>query len=234
MGIEVYSHPPNLLNPYDFNEYHNTISEYIKGMKGVSMHGVINDMAYASGDSLIIEVVTERFLQSIHAASLHGINHLIFHSSYRTYHAVNKPLMDWYVNASIEFWRKFECNIPDGMTILLENFEDEDPELLVEILQGINSPKIGCCFDVGHAHVYSPIPLAQWIRVLKKHIKHIHINDNDGKRDVHLPLGKGSIPLLNVISDILEHVNDEIPFTLECDIPSSVAWLKVNDLFSKR
>jgi len=228
MGIEVYSHPANLLNPYDFEEYHKTISERINGIEGVSMHGVINDMAYTSGDSLIVEVVTKRFIQSVHAASLHNINHLIFHSSYRTYHAINKPLVDWYVKTSIDFWKGFERNIPDGMTVLLENFEDEDPELIVEILQGIDSPKICCCFDVGHANVYSSVPLEKWIHVLGKFVRHVHINDNDGKRDSHLPLGKGSIPLLSVINSIFEHVGDEVSFTLECDMHSSLDWLKIN------
>jgi len=230
MGIEVHSHPANLLNSYNFDEYHKAISERIKGMKGISMHGVVNDMAYTSGDSLIIDVVTTRFIQSVQAASLHGINQLIFHSSYRTYHAVKKPLVDWYVKTSINFWKDFESNIPDGMTVLLENFEDEDPEQMAEILQGINSPKIRCCLDVGHAFVYSPVPLDKWIRVLGKYIGHVHINDNDGNRDLHLPLGQGIIPLATTINDILNHVDRKVSFTLECDIRSSVDWLKINKL----
>ena len=230
MGIEVHSHPSNLKIPYNFNEYHKTISDRINGMTGVSMHGVINDMAYTSGDALIVEVTKKRFAESVQAASFHGINSLIFHSSYRIYHAINKPLVDWYIKTSIEFWKDFERHIPDEMTVLLENFEDEDPELIAQILQGIDSPKIRCCFDIGHAFAYSPVPLEQWIHVLGKYIKHIHINDNDGKRDLHLPLGKGSIPLLNVINNILECVDMDIPFTLECSIPSSVDWLKANNL----
>ena len=101
MGIEVHSHPSNLKSPYNFDEYHQTISERIKGMKGVSMHGVINDMAYTSGDALIVEATAKRFAESVYAASFHGINSLIFHSSYRTYHAINKPLVDWYIKTSI-------------------------------------------------------------------------------------------------------------------------------------
>jgi sugar phosphate isomerase/epimerase len=228
MGIEVYSHPPNLRNPYDFDEYHKTITERIRGMKGVSMHGVINDMAYTSGDPLIVEVVKNRFIQSVQAASLHGINSLIFHSSYRTYHGCNEPLVEWYIKTSIDFWKDFESNIPDGMTVLLENFEDENPEVFIQILKGINSPKIRCCFDIGHAYVYSPAPLDKWIRTLEKYIGHVHINDNDGKRDLHLPLGKGNIPLANTINDILNYADEEVPFTLECDILSSVDWLKNN------
>ena len=228
MGIEVHSHPSNLKKPYDFDEYHESISERIKGMNGVSMHGAMNDMAYVSGDSLIIEVVKKRFIESVHAASIHGINCLIFHTSYRTYHSINKSLSDWHINASIEFWKDFERNIPVGMTVLLENFEDEDPELMFQILQGIDSPKIRCCFDVGHAYAYSPVPLEKWIRVLCKYISHVHINDNDGKRDLHLPLGKGSIPLVGAVNNILKYVGKEVPFTLECDISSSIEWLKVN------
>jgi len=229
MGIEVFSHPVNLNDTNSYDGYHKTITEQIKGMNGVSMHGVFNDMAYASGDPLILEVVKNRFIESIQAASLHDINSLIFHSAFRSYHGV-KTVEKWYIKASIDFWKDFQTNIPDEMTVLLENVEDEDPVVFLQILQGIDSPKICCCFDVGHAFIYSSIPLNKWIRSLVKYIKHVHINDNDGKRDLHLPLGKGIIPLVTTIQDILENVDKEVPFTLECDAPSSVEWLKEKEL----
>jgi len=231
LGIEVFSHPVNLND--DFDEYHKTIAEHIKGMNGVSMHGEFYDKAYESGDPWIIEVVKKRFIQSIQAASLHSINHLIFHSAYRSYYGVNgSGSQKWYIKASIDFWQDFKHNIPDGMMVLLENTEDDNPEVFGEIIDGIDSSNICCCLDVAHAHVYSTAKLDEWVRVLGKKIKHVHLSDNDGKNDIHLPLGKGNLPLESTIHDIMLHVGNQVPFTLECDILSSIDWLKNNKLIT--
>jgi len=222
LGIEVFANPETLDNP---SEYHKFLAERIKGMVGVSMHGTIFDMAFASGDPLIVEVVKKRFIQCVQAAALHGINHLIFHSSYRAFYNGRGRIGEWYIKASIDFWKDFEHNIPDGMTVLLENVEDDDPEVFAEIIHGIDSPKIACCFDAAHAHVYSSWQLDDWIRILGGKIKHVHLSDNDGKSDLHLPLGQGNLPLASVIQGIMKHASSEVPFTLECDIPLSIDWL---------
>ena len=226
MGIEIthYTNPDNLDN---FDAFHPTVTQYIKGMRGISMHGSYYDMAYASGDPLIVEVTKKRFLQSIQAASFHGVNRLVFHSSYRTYYGA-KP--SWYIKTSIDFWKGFEHNIPDGMTVLLENVEDDNPEIFAEIVYGIDSPRICCCFDMAHAHAYSSVQLDKWIRVLGSKIEYVHMSDNDGKNDLHLPLGKGNLPLLNTINDVLKYAGDKVPFVMECDMSTSIGWIKSNKL----
>ncbi|MCL2415714.1 MAG: sugar phosphate isomerase/epimerase [Defluviitaleaceae bacterium] len=233
MGVEVYTNPKNLES---FNKDRPNIPEIekiIKGISGISMHGTHYEMTYASNDPWIVDVVKRRFIQCLQAASFYGINHLVFHSSYKSFYGIKGThLQKWYINSSIDFWREFEKggNIPDGITILLENAEDNDPEVLAEIIHGINSPKICCCFDIGHAYAYSSIHLNEWIRVLGNKIKHVHLSDNDGKDDLHLPLGKGKLPVLDTIHNILEHTEKDIPFVLECDMPLSLDWLRNNNL----
>ena len=224
IGIEVYAPAVNLNS---FEEYHKTIAEYIKGMKDVSMHGTSYDMAYTSNDPLIIEVVKKRFKQSLQAAFFHNINYVIFHSAYRPFFGIRGSSHEkWYINASIAFWKEFLDNIPVGMTVLLENVEDNDPEVLAKIIDGIGSSQICCCFDAAHAHVYSSVPLDEWVRVLGDRIKLVHLSDNDGKADLHLPLGDGNLPLLSTINNIMKSVDKEMPFVLECNIPSSLNWLR--------
>ena len=228
IGIEIFANPGNLDN---FDEYHPAIAERIKGVCGVSMHGTYFDVAYASNDPLIVEVTKKRFLQCVQATAFHGAKHLIFHSAFRVFYNMRgSSLEKWYIKASIDFWKDFESNIPDGMTVLLENVEDDIPEQLAEIIYGIDSPKIACCFDAAHAHVYSSAPLEEWVRVLGGKIKRVHLSDNDGKKDSHVPLGGGNVPLLSVIPAILECTGADVPFTLECDIHLSLKWLRNNNL----
>lgn len=213
-----------------FDIVHARVTESARGIGELSMHGVFDGVTYATNDALIVEVTKKRFLQNIRAASFHGVQKLIFHSAYRTFFGINSRLADYFVNTSISFWQKIATQIPDGMTVFIENVEDEDPSVFARILDGISSPKIGCCLDVGHAHAYSSVPVDTWIKVLGSRIGHVHINDNDGKSDLHLPLGKGSLPLAKAIHGIEEYAGEDIPFVLECDAAQSITWLAQNNL----
>ena len=228
MGIEVYAPPVDRDN---LDEYHKITAERIKGLKGVSMHGTSYDMTYTSIDPLIMEVVNRRFIESIQAAAFHGINHVVFHSAYRPFVGIKgSSLEQWYIKASIDFWKGFLHNIPQGMTVLIENVEDNDPAVLADIIDGIDSPQIDCCYDAAHAHAYSSVTLDEWVRVLGRRIKHVHLSDNDGKNDLHLPLGEGNLPLISTIRDIMKCAGEDVPFVLECDLPLSVEWLRNNNI----
>lgn len=227
LGIEVlqYSHP-TFADAFDQN--HPQITEYIAGSKAVSMHGAYYDTFYASTDPLICQVAKKRFLQSIEIATFHGINHVVFHSSYRQFLNGSSIIAnDAFVKASIEFWNDMKTHIPEGMTIYLENVEDEDPELFLQVLDGIASPQIRCCFDVGHAYFTGrSVSLNRWIDVLKAHIGYVHVHDNHGMFDDHLPLGQGSILLPGAINKIMHTAGEDVPFVLECNVQESVKWLR--------
>jgi len=236
-GIEVvkYAYPAFADG---FSENCAQIASFIKGMSATSMHGALNDTFYTSADPLICEVSRKRFLQSIQIAEYHSINHVVFHSAYRRlFDGHSKFAIDTFVKKSIEFWQEFEANTPENMTIYLENVEDENPEVFVQILEGIGRPKIRACLDIGHAHCSSYVPLYKWIDVLGSYIGHVHIHDNHGikdqnlpisQRDQHLPLGQGNIPLVDVINKILDVAGTGTPFVMECDLPTSAEWLKAN------
>ena len=226
LGLEVFQYAnPVFLDDFDMN--HHKITEFMEGMSGYSMHGAFYDAFYTSIDPLICEVAKKRFLQSLQAASFHSIDRVVFHSAYRKFiDGFSKDAVENFLKTSIDFWKRFEENIPDGMTIYIENVEDECPETFVRLIEGISSPKIRCCFDIGHAFCNSSVPINKWIHVLGSHIGHVHLSDNDGDADHHLPLGRGAIPLVSAIHEICKYAGQDTPFVLECDVPESVGWLK--------
>jgi sugar phosphate isomerase/epimerase len=82
---------------------------------------------------------------------------------------------------------------PLGVQLLVENITNElsTPEKLVELLHAGRFDDIGACFDVGHAHIMSSVPLA--FEVLKDRIRSTHVHDNKQDHDSHLWPGSGSI-----------------------------------------
>ena len=114
------------------------------------------------------------------------------------------------VNTTIENMPNFESMIYQDMTKL--------NEILVEF-------DMGMTLDIGHAH-HSKIPENE---MYFDSIKHIHIHDNMGDDDTHLPLGEGNIQFKHIINTFQEKNYDGI-YMIEVNnkdsIKKSLEYLK--------
>lgn len=74
---------------------------------------------------------------------------------------------------------------------------------------------VGCklTFDVGHANTIGKIE--DFTKLLDKFIVNVHVHDNDGGEDKHLPVGKGSIDFPEVFRRMKEWKNQK-PLIVEC------------------
>jgi sugar phosphate isomerase/epimerase len=82
-----------------------------------------------------------------------------------------------------------------GMNLVLENLL---PHLLfgrtsdlLWLMGALNQPNVGVCLDTGHAHLAGDLYTAA--QKLSGHLRMVHISDNRGKADDHLPPGRGKI-----------------------------------------
>ena len=72
------------------------------------------------------------------------------------------------------------------------------PEEVAGLVGKIGRPNVGITLDVGHAVVSGYDPLS-FVHRLSERIVHVHLHDNSGTVDEHLPLGQGSINYKRVI-----------------------------------
>ena len=82
-----------------------------------------------------------------------------------------------------------------GVKLLLENIISEGTRAsrLVALLDEVDpAAEAGICLDIGHAHVEGDV-MAQLEAALPR-LCHLHVHDNDGENDTHLPPGEGTIP----------------------------------------
>ncbi len=70
-----------------------------------------------------------------------------------------------------------------------------DATKMLELIDKINSPRLGICLDTGHAHMSQEpgVTVADMARDIGKHLKTLHIHDNDLSYDQHLPPFFGNI-----------------------------------------
>ena len=71
------------------------------------------------------------------------------------------------------------------------------------------------CLDTGHLNVFSSAELNVWIQRLGPFIRQIHIHDNDGFLDQHLPPGQGNIDFNPLFRFLEGRVDDPPLITLE-------------------
>jgi len=200
----------------------------------VTVHGPFLDLSPGSPDAAIREVTWRRFRQMIAAIEVFQPKHVVCHAAYDTsrYEFCREQ---WTAN-SVETWQWLAPAVnARGARLMLENVYERSPDDLLEVFQSIHPGPIGCCLDIGHQAVFSPTPLSEWIGRLAPFIEHLHIHDNHGDHDAHLPVGSGSIDF-NPVADFLAARTPIPVITLEphclADFQASLAYLERHPILS--
>ena len=92
----------------------------------------------------------------------------------------------------VAFWQRLGRRAADsGLTVALENMWEWEPAIIRDVLEQVALPNVRACLDVGHAHLYSSAPLADWLAALDGHLVYAHLNNNNGQVDEHRALDDG-------------------------------------------
>ncbi len=166
------------------------------------IHAPFFDLNPASGDPDIIRLTAKRFHQTLDFAADTGATHIVFHPGYDPWRYARTP--EAWLENSLQFWPDL-LKRASGLEIqlCLENIFDTDPLPLLDLLQQVDSAYLRHCFDIGHWFLFSDTPIGEWLRLFKPYLSHFHLHDNRGKKDDHLPIGKGKIDFI----DFFQHLD---------------------------
>lgn len=98
--------------------------------------------------------------------------------------------------------------------IALENVYEWEPSILRRLFERLDSDRICFCFDTGHFNVFARSELKVWFDELGKYLGHLHLHDNYGGKDEHLPVGRGTFPFSEFFQKLRE-IKAEPTITLE-------------------
>ena len=171
-------------------------------------HGDFFDVTVFSEDRLIKEISEMRVRQSIEAALGIGAKAVVFHTNHNPFFVSSGYVNNW-INANVSLWGRMLEEYP-GIDIYIENMCDSSPDMLASLAKEMKSySRFGVCFDYAHATVFGGNEIDRWVTALAPYIKHLHINDNDLKYDLHLAVGDGQIDW-NIFKDYyLEYFTDK-------------------------
>jgi len=159
----------------------------------VTFHGPFMDLRPGAIDPEVRRVSLGRFLRVFEIAGHYRPRTIVFHPSYDERYYVSSG-RQWLEN-SIETWSRLVPLAEEIDTrIALENVYEPDPGWVGSLLDELPPDRVGFCFDTGHFNAFSRAPLEAWLERLGHRLVEIHLHDNRGALDEHLPVGEGTFP----------------------------------------
>lgn len=187
----------------------------------VTMHGPFWDLCSGSVDLGIREVSRSRYNRLLDLADVIHPVRIVCHTGFDPRH--HRGHRGTWIENSLSTWETVVGRAEAiAAPLVLENVWEEDPSLHMELLKRIDSPWLGFCLDTGHQHSFSKTSLDKWLDATWPFLKEIHIHDNNGGNDSHLPVGQGTIdfdrlfqflgekkisPVLTLEPHTVEHLN---------------------------
>jgi len=232
LNCEIYISSVCVLDSYTNQEVEQINLFFSINKLQKTLHGPFRELNPVSmNDPVLAKLSRQRFIQSIELARKLKTKSMVVHSHYT-------PAIDakqsW-LERSIEFWKEMvELARRNDVTLFIENGEDETPEMIIEIIESVNSKNLKACIDTGHFNVHSDKSIIECISMYPDDfIGEFHFSDNKGYSDEHLVLGKGSIDY-DAIFKAIEKRRIKPIITIEqshiSDVPEMIKYLKLKSL----
>ncbi|MBU2054086.1 MAG: sugar phosphate isomerase/epimerase [Proteobacteria bacterium] len=196
-----FSH--NDLDRFTESDFRETADLLADAGHSVTFHAPFMDLRPGALDPRIRQTTLERLRQVFVLVPWFRPRSVVCHPSFDEKYYVSGEKM-WLHN-SLETWRRLLEYVGETETVIaLENVYERDPHQLRLLLDSLASPKFRFCFDTGHFNVFAGAPLAEWMEILGGSLGEIHIHDNRGTADEHLPAGEGTFPFGELLAILRE------------------------------
>jgi sugar phosphate isomerase/epimerase len=182
-----------------------------------TVHAPFFDLNPGALDPLIREATRTRLCQSIDIAARINARLMVIHPGVDKWRYPNLD-QTWLGHAKDFFPLLIEQAAESDCKLAMENIYEETPDTLIQLVDSLDSEWFGHCFDVGHWHLFGKCPMAEWLEAIDQKLMHLHLHDNHGRADEHLPVGDGTIDFQPMQQHLQKKL--EIPsFTLEAHTP---------------
>jgi sugar phosphate isomerase/epimerase len=204
-GFEVWADHPHAHPDETSRDMRTTLRRELADFERVSVHGPLGNASLASINPGIWRESLRQYVGAIELAHDIGAAILVVHPG-----DLRDPrLFADFTHLAEEALGRLARKAEElGVMLAVENCGpyhagvDRTAADLRSLITGAGSPQVRACLDVGHAAVNRNT--AELVALLGKDIVHLHVHDNHGQRDEHLPVGRGTIdfaPLAPILAD---------------------------------
>lgn len=159
-----------------------------------SVHTPVWEANLTSRNSFIREGVLEGYRQTIRLAARLGAGQVVVHPGFCSVAGDDKVALKKIMREQLD--RLFEFNRDYGIQLLIENVGSNATSLFtmeeyIDFCKGL-PPEGGALLDIGHAHI-NGWDMARLISGVADRLCALHLHDNSGNADQHLPIGEGTV-----------------------------------------
>lgn len=189
IGLDAYS-----LGHYSPGAFRRVAQAFQGAGRRITVHGPFQDLAPGSLDDGVLAASRRRLRQAFRYLPVFRPFAIVCHLGYEARH-YRWDQERWLARAAATWKELAQLAAREGVTVMLENVYETEPELFVEVLDRVGAPNLKVCFDAGHLLAFSTGDFPHWLKTLAPVIGHLHLHDNEGDEDNHLALGAGRVPL---------------------------------------
>jgi sugar phosphate isomerase/epimerase len=181
------------LDHFQAADFRETAERLADAGLSATFHAPFMDLRPGALDPRIRQVSLDRLRQVFDLIPWFSPRSVVCHPSFDEKYYISAE--ERWLEKSLATWRTLlDCTRGTETIIALENVYEKTPEPLKLLLNALASPQARFCFDTGHANAFGGAPPALWIETLGDLLGEIHIHDNHGAADEHLPVGEGNFP----------------------------------------
>jgi sugar phosphate isomerase/epimerase len=189
IGLDAYS-----LEHYPARVFRQVARAFHGAGRHITLHGPFQDLAPGALDDGVLAASRRRLRQACRYLPVFRPRALVCHLGYEARHY--RWDQERWLERCAATWKELAgLAAAFGVTVMLENVYETEPELFLEVLDWVGAPNLQVCFDLGHLLAFSTGDFPHWLKTLAPVIGHLHLHDNNGDEDNHLALGTGRVPL---------------------------------------
>lgn len=178
------------LETYDRDHFEETADTFRKAGARLTLHGPFEGVDPGSADPGMRESSKRRLQLLVEAVEAMRPVSVVCHTGFHPDTHV-AGFADW-LERSRRAWTEMASTLASmGVHLLLENVHERTPAEMASMVSNIDH--LGLCLDTGHLNAYGDGNLCGWMETLGPLTREVHLHDNHGKEDEHLPPGQGTI-----------------------------------------
>lgn len=188
---------------FDYKELEEIANKLREKNLRPSIHSPFLDINLSAQDEEISKIVIDRLLKTIEFAKILDAKGIVIHPGYDPYR-YNGMEESWLKNAVKNLTPILKKAEEYRIPLAVENIFENNFENLKKLLEHFSSPYLGHCFDTGHFNIFARVSLKSWLEEMGKYFISLHIHDNMGFKDEHLPVGTGTFPFRYFVANLPE------------------------------
>ncbi|MDH4226304.1 MAG: sugar phosphate isomerase/epimerase [Deltaproteobacteria bacterium] len=176
-----------------------------------TVHGPFMELSPGSPDPKVRDVSRDRFLQAIEVAAPLSPVRIVLHAAYDS-RRFDGDVGLWLEGSKKTWPGAIKAAKAANTVIALENVFEEGPGPMKALMDAFtdDAENFGVCIDAGHLNIFSEASTSTWFSEVGNRVREVHLHDNHGSVDEHLPIGEGVIDFKFFFSHLRKHAIDYV------------------------